>query len=153
VGLLLDPHPSFHPAGPTCTLCLAQMGSSAIHPAPREDVGLISQAGGHTVDVTVTCGHILFSGCTRALFLLNSQSFIDTKPFPFSPPPSMFYLFIYLFLNFVYVSLFPPLNCSSTSDLSNISAWSLFSQKKLTDNSFIFFFSQEPYKLHAKHCT
>lgn len=67
---------------------LALTGSPAIHPVLGEDVGLISQAGGHTEDITVTCGHILFSGCTCALFLLNSQSFIDSKPLPFSPTPS-----------------------------------------------------------------
>lgn len=67
---------------------LALTGSPGIHPVLGEDVGLISQAGGHTEDITVTCGHILFSGCTCALFLLNSQSFIDSKPLPFSPTPS-----------------------------------------------------------------
>lgn len=91
-GLLL-PHPSFHPAGPAFALRLAPMGSPAVHPALEEDVGLISEAGGHTEDITVTCGHILFSRCTRALFLLNSQSFIDSKPLPFSPTPSTLYFY------------------------------------------------------------
>lgn len=106
----------------------------------------IARAGGHTEDVTLTRGHILFSGCTCALFLLNSQSFIDSKPSPFSPAPSTLYFL-------TICNPFPPLDHSSASTLSIISARSLFSQKKPTDNPFKSCFSQEPYKLHAKHCT
>lgn len=129
VGVALDPHPSFHPAGPTFTLRLALMGSPAVHPALGEDAGLISQAGGHTEDVTVTCGHILFSGCTCALFLLNSQSFIDSKPLPFSPTLSTLYFF-------AMYPPFPPLNHSSAFTSSISSTWSLFSQKKTIHSNF-----------------
>lgn len=69
---------------------LAPMGSPAAPPARGEAAGPVSRAGGHTEDGTVRCGHILFSGCTCALFLLNSQSFTDSKPSPFSPTPARF---------------------------------------------------------------
>lgn len=108
-------------------------GSPSLFP-PRssgEDLGQIPRAAGHTEDGTVTRGHILFSGCTRALFLLNSQSFIHSEPFPFS---------LFMFFFFIPAPPFsPPLDHSAAFHFWNIlSARSLFSRKKPTDNSFRF---------------
>lgn len=113
-------------------------GSPSLFP-PRssgEDLGQIPRAAGHTEDGTVTRGHILFSGCTRALFLLNSQSFIHSEPFPFS---------LFMFFSLYQHPLFP--HPSTTLLLSTFGIFSLLgacflgrSQRTIHSDSLLFFF-------------